>query len=456
MPTKKRNYSPRKSPGTKTRDLRDQCRPIQTIGQFLPAGESIELIRDAETGRLNLQFFDREKSKFAPRVEYAGREYVPPEVHFSILQAMTLPAKGTTFGSARQLLDDISRTVVRYTSLSDHLAKAVARFVLATWVVDAIAIAPWLRIVGPDTIAGGQLVQILACLCRHALPLTDVSVGAICSLPLGWHPTLVIQQPELSARLQGFLNCTRNPNHFIPRNGELLDFHIAVVTYSRLSHRNGDIMSSIEVPVVFPMRQLEILDENTQRRIADDYQPKLLGYRCANYEKIRSSKFDAPDLTSPMRGLARGLGACTPDDEDLQAETVHLLAAREADIQASKWTDLNVTIVEAILGFIHEGKETCIYVGDIAKAAEAILLGRGERRQVEAREVGDKLRDLDLKTEPRDSRGFKLLLTEAIRRHVHELARDFDAPSIQHPMAGCPCCIHPAAEERKGERTASG
>lgn len=86
-----------------------------------------------------------------------------------------------------------------------------------------------------------------------------------------------------------------------------------------------------------------------------------------------------------MRGLARSLGACTPDDEDLQAETVHLLAARDADIQASKWTDLNVTIVEAILGFIHEGRETHIYVGDIAKAAEAILLGRGERCQVEAR-----------------------------------------------------------------------
>jgi hypothetical protein len=215
-------------------------------------------------------------------------------------------------------------------------------------------------------------------------------------------------------------------------------------------------LSGIEVPVVFPVRQLEILDENTQRRIAADYQPKLVGYRRANYEKIRSSKFDAPDLTSPMRGLARSLGACTPDDEDLQAETVHLLAARDADIQASKWTDLNVTIVEAILGFIHEGKETYIYVGDIAKAAEAILLGRGERRQVEAREVGEKLRFLELETEPRDSRGFKLLLTEVIRRRVHELARDFDAPSIQHPVAGCPCCIHSASEDRKGKGTARG
>jgi hypothetical protein len=233
VPTKKRNLSPQKSPRTKTRDLRDQCGPIQTSGQFFPGGESIELIRDAETGRLNLLFFDGEKSEVVPSVEYAEHEYVPPEVRPSILRAMTLPAKGTAFGSIRQLLDDISRTVVRYTALSDHLARGVARFVLATWVVDALAIAPWLRIVGPDTIAGGQLVQILTCLCRHALPLTDASVGAICSLPLVWRPTLLIQQPELGARLQRFLNSTRNPNQFIPRNGELLDFHAAVVTYSK-------------------------------------------------------------------------------------------------------------------------------------------------------------------------------------------------------------------------------
>ena len=302
MRTKKRSFSPQKSPRTRTRDLRDQCRPIETSGQFFPAGESIELVRDAETGRLNLLFFDSRKSRVAPSVECDGREYVPPEVRPSILRAMTLPAKETAFGSIRKLLEDISRTVVTYTALSDHLARAVARFVLATWVVDAIAIAPWLRIVGPDTIAGGQLVQILACLCRHALPLTDVSVGAICSLPLVWRPTLLIQQPELSAQLRRFLNCTRNPNQFIPRNGELLDFHAAVVTYSRLSHRNGDILSGIEVPVVFPARQLEILDENTQHCIAADYQPKLLGYRHANYEKIRCSKFDAPDLTVPDEG----------------------------------------------------------------------------------------------------------------------------------------------------------
>jgi hypothetical protein len=238
-----------------------------------------------------------------------------------------------------------------------------------------------------------------------------------------------------------FLNAVRNRDEYIPRGGRLLDLHCAIATYSEQpAGYTPKTFPGIEISVTRTRRKISILDDSARLRIARDFQPKLLTYRFTNYQKVLSSTFDAPQFMSPIREIARNLGACTPDDPDLQQEAIKLFQARDVQIRSDGWVEVDTVIIETLLGLVHEAKLRSVYVGEIAEAASEILAGRGDKEELEARGVGDRLRLLHLVTEPRDSRGFKLALTPSVSRHIHELARDHEVPSIGDGVKRCEFC----------------
>jgi len=199
---------------------------------------------------------------------------------------------------------------------------------------------------------------------------------------------------------------------------------------------------------------LPILDNAMRQKIANDFQPKLLTYRLANFLKVLNSVFDAPELTSSMQELAKSLSACTPSDPDLQAQVPELLRNQDREIRSAAWLDLNVVIVEAILAFLHEAREDSVYVAEITRTAEAILSRRGENRELEPRAVGARLGVLGLITEPRDSKGIRLVLTGGVSRRVHELAYSLSVPSIHHGARRCPVCRAPSPKETASKKDA--
>lgn len=430
---------------------------IATTGEVFEDGSMIELVRDVtDRDRLQLLFWDGSKVAVVPRVDRNGRVFEPAAVDPTVLHAMSLPSKYEACGSVRQLLEDIARIFAVHAALEEPLARIVGRFVLSTHIIEGLPIAPSFRIVGSDTIASSQLLQILAGLCRHAIRLTEVTVAGICALPVEWNPTLLIRQRELDPRLQRLLDGARQPHEFVPRGKRLLALHFAVATFSEIGSTNGDKFAGIEIPAPPPNRHVEILGEDGLRRMTEDFQAKLLGYRFEYFLKARSSRFDAPQFLPSMRDLARSLSACTPDDAHLQTELVGFLKARDVELRQAKWTDHTVVLIESLLGYVHELKENAPYLGQIAKAAEAILLGRGAKREVQAREVGPKLRLLGFETEDRDGQGVKLLLTPQVCSRIHELARNFAAPSIEVAFVGCPYCKSSAAEGGEGQANIGG
>ena len=203
------------------------------------------------------------------------------------------------------------------------------------------------------------------------------------------------------------------------------------------------MIPSLEISVIPSRQSLPVLDQTVQEKIANDFQPKLLSYRLAHYAKVLNSAFNMPELTPSMRHLAQNLGACTPDDPDLQAQIPELLRAQDQDIRSAAWFDIDTVIIETVLAAIHEGKRKCIYVGKVAKGAEAILWGRGEKRELSARETGTKLRLLGLVPEPRDKKGIRLLLRTELSCRTHELAWNLRVPSILDGAERCPLCRAP-------------
>jgi hypothetical protein len=414
---------------------------VPTTGKIFANGNAIEPVQDeANPEQLSLLCWNGARAISGSEMICDGQSYVPAPIDPTILKALTLPTGVASYGSPRKLLAELGSIMTAYGCFPENSITAMSRWALSTWFPE-VQPAPGLSLVGPDTSAGRQQFQLLHLLCRHGLMLTEVSVAGLLTLPMGWQLTLLIQQPELSFEIQRILSSARRGIGSIPRGGRVLEFHCGVATYTELGGVHGSgLIPSFEISVPHSCQGLPVIDNAMRQKIADDFQPKLLRYRLENFSKVVNSVFDAPTLVPSIRELAKNLGACTPDDPDLQAQVPEFLRIQNKELRSAAWLELRTVIIEAILAYLHEAKQDCIYVREIANAAEAILAGRGESRKVEPREVGPRLHSLGLITEERNSKGIRLVLTSDVSRRVHQLARDFSVPSIQNGARRCPLC----------------
>jgi hypothetical protein len=105
-----------------------------------------------------------------------------------------------------------------------------------------------------------------------------------------------------------------------------------------------------------------------------------------------------------------------------------LLREEDAESRSARWIDLSVIAVEIVLVAYHESPGEAVYVSELSKLAQAMLNGRGENSIIDPGAFGKRLRFLGFVTEPRDAKGKKLRLTEAVYNRARQLARDLDIP----------------------------
>jgi|HubBroStandDraft_6_1064221.scaffolds.fasta_scaffold201095_1 hypothetical protein len=414
-------------------------RPIETLAEVFADGYFIEPVRDpVNQDKLALMMFNGRSAKIAVRVEHQGSVYAPRYVAPSIVRELQLPTEIHADGSVGELFSDLVRIIQRFSGLPDNFARLAARIPLSTWVMDARAAAPSIMFVGPDCRELTQLFNLLKCLCRHALLLTEVHAGALHSLPTEMGLTLLIDQPELSEPVQRILNAARKSEKKVPRRGTLWRPFC-----SKVIHVADYFIASIEavrIPVLPTGRTLPVLDDEELIRIANDFQPRLLAYRFANYGKVHASQIDCSIGDYAMRESINGLAACTPESPDLQAEIVGIAAQEAAEVRQARWTDPPVVLIESLLMECHASVDSAPYCGKIADAMSTISSARGIERIFKPNQAGTLIRRMGFKPEPRDSEGVRLRLTEDVRRKVHQLARDFAVPSSENRIPGCPHC----------------
>ena len=185
---------------------------------------------------------------------------------------------------------------------------------------------------------------------------------------------------------------------------------------------------------------MPILDEGVQQTIADEFQPKLLNYRLTNLHRVRNSKFDVPELLTPVRDLARCLGSCVVGDEELQARVVGLLFEHEGHLRVTRSTNVNAVVIEAMLFMCHVEKQQSVHIGEVADAANTILHGRGEELELTPKAVAGRLRNFGIVSERLDAAGRGIVMLNSVRERVHELARDLAVPTVRAGISGCRQC----------------
>jgi hypothetical protein len=343
---------------------------------------------------------------------------------------LRLPTQITSPGPTRKLLAEICTLFAKFVGLAEKPLSIVGRFALCTWLLEAIQLAPALAILGPDVFRGNQLQQLLHCFCRRGLRLSGVNPAGLCSLPSGLGLTFLITQPSIGNSMKRLLDHASQRDEKIPHRGGLVDLFGAQTIQSE-SIGGGEYRPDrfVRISMIPTGQQISFLGVDEERRITAEFQPKLLGFRCANIGRARNLQFDASSLSNSLRPLARSFAAATPDDPELQREVLDLFAEMDAEIRSGAWTQELSVAAEAILAACFESLGDAIYIGDLAKIAEEIFCRRGELVRVDPGAFGKKLRLLGFIPEPRDAKGFKLQLTEAVRSRAQQLAQDLGAPT---------------------------
>ena len=421
-----------KAKGSANRDTATTItRPVATIGEFFADGSMIELIGGESDGNLRLLLWDGANETIGPLIEYGGVKYEPAQFPRSLLREWTLPTQSRPHGTTRELLAGICKLIEDFAGLPARSASLVGRFVLCSWLVEAVQVVPALVLVGPDMARGNRLVALMHCLCRHGLRMTGLTPAGLRSLPSGAGITMLISQPTIGDKLERMLQEASRRDQKIPYRGGLLDlFGVQVIHAESIPFRESLSLRTIQIPMIPGGEQLPAFDPDIQRRVTADFQAKLLSFRRAKLSAACKLQFDSSRFCFAMRELATSIAAATPDDAELQAEVFDLLRDEDEQIRAGKWVESSAVAVESVLVACRESPGGVIYVGELATIAEEIMRRRGENITMDPGVFGKRLKLLGFKTEPRDAKGMKVRLTEDVCRRALQLAHDLGIPGV--------------------------
>jgi hypothetical protein len=141
----------------------------------------LDLNDDSKTKFICYGPSESEAHKEAPQISYSeiladsSRAYLPQQVDSNLLKSIRMPVEAEPYESLDQLISDISQLILRCVALSETDARLLAHFVLSTWLIDRLPVAPYLALVGPPQSGKTKLLRVLHLLCRRSLFASDAT-----------------------------------------------------------------------------------------------------------------------------------------------------------------------------------------------------------------------------------------------------------------------------------------
>jgi hypothetical protein len=406
-----------------------EAKAIPTLGELFPDGSVIDQLRGNQ-----LAFWQQGQEHIARSHQHNGRTYIASTLDPQLEQLLRLPLRSEDFGTGSTLIADLSKLFSTYLALDDATTLLIATFILSTWVVDCLPAAPCLNPCG-DPEAEPTLLELMACLCRRPLRVTEPSLAQLAKLPAGLCPTLIVKNPNPRSMAQLLTALSDRDANFL-RSGRVVNLQCASVAYTL------EPLALPALPILLragnaPYRRIHRLEA---QQLAEEFQPRLLRYRLVQHQLVTQSQFDCRSFSPLTRYLARILGAAVEGMPVVQQAIVDALVHLDQQCKSERSQGADAIVLEALLALCHEGQPEA-FVAEISELANGIFLGRRERLKLSPKAVGGILRGrLGLYTERRAA-GYRLMLTENVRRRIHQMAASYHVLSLLKSAEGCPFCI---------------
>jgi hypothetical protein len=416
----------------------DMLECVSTFGEKFPNGETIELIKASAAEPPKLHFFDGKCAKINSEMTFAKRVFRPAILSQSIQQIVKLPEKYIEFGTTIKLFAEIQQFFAG-NGVEPAIALAAVYFSFASWFADVAPAAPCLLITGPR-LEAELLLQLLACVVRRPLPISELNQRALSALPMPLQPTLLINAGQLGSASFELLRKSNRHGAFILRRGELVDIFCAKAIFCE-SMAERDVMGEgmFHVGLQPASGQLPILDGKCCDEATREFQSKLLAYRCRYILDVQQSQFESTEFPAETRVLARIFGAPLVQAPELHKCLFDLLRDREEDRKAFQWTDPRFVTLEAVIHHAHKEPGARVHVGKITETVNAILKGRGDTFQCDPREIGPILKNFGLHSK-RYAGGFAIRLDVKTCAGMHRIANSLGVLAKRRDATRCPFC----------------
>ena len=398
----------------------------------LTDGTLVELIEHPEDAdRTALVVWKDGTAKIRESVEDCRCVLVPAPRDELLLRHIKLPRGVEPYGSAPQLRSDVEALLRRCVDLSPNYCRLLAGFVLATWLIDRLSIAPYLLLVGLPQSGKTTVLQTLALLCRRPLLTADVSTAAFYEACGRYIPTWLIDETGTQANnrlLRHLLRVGSSPNVVAMRKGKVFQSF------------GAKVISFVEPPddwalntrcLIIPMRETNKADlarptDPEIEELAGELQKKLLLFRLERYKATRPQMVPGSETLRPReRDLLSCLLAVNPEDTSYRKFLLEGFQ-RFNDIHREPHPELQSAVLAALFNWIHHF--TCgtssIQIVDVTRMTNQFLEQGGHSLRLKPRKVGHVLKTLGFLDRHRTNRGWELWLSPERQREMHNLVRN--------------------------------
>jgi len=308
-------------------------------------------------------------------------------------------------------------------------------FALASWFLDCVPVSPVLYLLGPDNEAR-LVLRLLGCICHRSVLLADVDLAALATLPRSLNPTLLMSQCHFGRRITQILLSSSNPKFCVTRGKSQVYAYGAKAFCAELETAESTGVRVSLTPALDVLPHLTPADENAR---ANDLQAKLLRYFMLNCERVREASVDTRDFVPTLREQAHAWLAPICDCPDLLQSVRNSLLQQNQQLEGESCTHNVNLAAEAALFFCHDPNRDHFFVRDAAVEINTLLKGRGEERSVNDKMAGSLLRKLGIRP-VKATKGYRVLLTDAIREQIHQSAADYQVFATQDGVARCRHC----------------
>ena len=347
-----------------------------------------------------------------------------------ILRRIPLPCGAEPYTSIQTLVDELWKLIRGCVSIKDNYASPLIAFILASWVIDRLKVAPYLSVVGLTQSGKTTLLRVLRLVCRRALLTADLTSAAFYQACDQLTPTLLIDDADTlddPRKLYRLLRIGTTRDVVALRKNRGFDTY-GLRAFVSQKPSNDLALNSRCVQLVMveanDLRLADVEDEDIER-LASKLRAQLLRFRFEHYSKVRIKKLPDEDRLRPRsRDLLRSLAAPCAEYpqlfEDLtQSSCDSEVLSREA-LPAPE-----SAVLAALFSEIHQQSYSG-FVKYLTEKVNEILKENKERFRLQFRGVGAILTSFGVSPRRRKNLGYVIGLNQADQEIIHRLVADHE------------------------------
>jgi len=346
-------------------------------------------------------------------------------------------------------------------------ATLIAAFVMSTWILERLQIAPYLALVGLPRSGKTTLLQALNLVCRRPLLTSDITSAAFYEVYEKLSPTLLADETLTAGNRRELFHLlktgTTRGSVTLRKGRSLKAFGPKVISCTELP-KDAAVNTRC---VIISLQETDRTNlakpmDKRMRDFAGDLQNQLLMYRLECFHSLRLPKVEGDErLHSRTRDLYQALALPLGNDSGLGKYFVHLFE-KQQELNREPLSAASAALLRFLYEWIH------LHVTDGKCAQKDLTIGVNwdlERMQesirLNAHEVGRALTSLGLTNRKRTNAGFILCLDLDSRKRIHNLARAYAIDQETQFQAegfgnGCELCrkstaSNPSSTAKKGD-----